>query len=363
MSNNYENVEEYLKEVDKYLGSLPDKEQILKELRAHIWDQANRIAESGKGLTIQESFDQALMMMENPKTLAAKFLEEETETNDWKSPVLTPENKITNEQFIVLAVLGFGAVAVLGLILQIISNDPLVSIIAFFLGLIAIVLFIMFLYISDEKLFREQLYKLRVSFQRSYDEIKEEFMKRQRTPPTDKEIVVFYSEDEEKSKEVGFWGAFGEHLGGFIGGILTAVLIAFLIYLDISEFPLFNNNWYFVGAAATYISLGTILVYSAFLVLFGKIRIGRLLSAIKNFIEAACAVILLLYYPFTLSTAIFGISTAEILANPDLYKIIGSADIILKWVIGVSGVISFLSALYDIFKFGSWKPSDRKSLI
>ncbi|MHA1331481.1 MAG: hypothetical protein ACTSR2_10435, partial [Candidatus Hodarchaeales archaeon] len=340
MSETYENVEEYLNEVARHLGSLPDKEQILKELRTHIWDQANGISESGKGLTIQESFDQALMMMENPKTLAAKFLEEDSEASDWKTPILTPETKISNEQFIVLAVLGFGAVAVLGLVLQIISDDPLVSVISFFLGLIAIVLFIMFLYITDERLFKEQLYKLRISFQKSYEEIKEEFRKRQRTPPSEKKVIVYYSKEEGRTKEPSFWSAFSEHLGGFIGGIFVAILIAFLFYLDISGFPLYNSNWYYVGAAATYISLGTMLAYSAFIVLFGKIRLTRLLSAVKNFIGVGCAIILLLYYPFTLSTALFGLSTAEMLSNPDLYRIIGYSDTILKWIIGVSGVLS-----------------------
>ena len=32
-------------------------------------------------------------------------------------------------------------------------------------------------------------------------------------------------------------------------------------------------------------------------------------------------------------------------------------------VIGIFAIIQILSALYDVFKFGAWKPSDRRSLI
>ncbi|MHA2176034.1 MAG: hypothetical protein ACXABI_14485, partial [Candidatus Hodarchaeales archaeon] len=86
MELNYKNVDDYLEEVGKYLNSLPDKEQIIKELQAHIWDLAQQISKKEKGLTVQESFEQALMIMEDPKTLADKFLEEDSKIeSDWKT--------------------------------------------------------------------------------------------------------------------------------------------------------------------------------------------------------------------------------------------------------------------------------------
>ncbi|MFX0185921.1 MAG: hypothetical protein ACFE95_22785 [Candidatus Hodarchaeota archaeon] len=51
------------------------------------------------------------------------------------------------------------------------------------------------------------------------------------------------------------------------------------------------------------------------------------------------------------------------MSDSDLLSIVGNADLILQVIIGISGVISGISALYDTFKFGVWKASDRKSLI
>ena len=223
--------------------------------------------------------------------------------------------------------------------------------------------FILALYISDERLFKEQLQKLRWSFQRSYEEIREE-LKRYTTPPPKTRNVVFYKEVEsEKTKEVGFWSAFGEHLGGFIGAVFIVLFMAFLFYLDITRFPLFNENWYFIGALAVYISLGASLFYSGFLVLFGKIRISRLLSALKNFIGAGSSVILLVFYPFTMQLAANAVLPADLLSNPDFITLFENLDVIVQFMIGIGGIISFIQGLYDIFKFGAWKTSDRRSLI
>jgi len=42
---------------------------------------------------------------------------------------------------------------------------------------------------------------------------------------------------------------------------------------------------------------------------------------------------------------------------------IDSIETGVKVVIGIFGIFQFLLVLYNIFKFGAWKPSDRKSLI
>ncbi|MHA1976978.1 MAG: hypothetical protein ACW98F_13060 [Candidatus Hodarchaeales archaeon] len=362
MNTTYKEVDAYLAEVGRYLDPLADKDQILKELQAHIWDLAHNISEKEKGLSIHTAFEQALMIMEDPKALADKFLEEESNiTTEWKTPLTRPESKIQNDQFIILAMAGFIGIMVIAWIIQIATNDPFITFLSFVMGFIGIAFFIMALYITDEKTFKEQMLKLRISFQKSYDDIKAEFNKRT-TPVPKKSLDVYYVKDEPKYSEVGFWRAFGPHLGGFFGGLFTVLGIAFLLYLEFSDIPIFNDNWFLISGLAVYFSLSVSVAYNGFLVLFGRIRVTRLASAFKNIIGGISGIIVIVYFPFTLLAAITA-SAPELLADPDLFQFLQNADLILRVIIGVTTVISFLSALYDVFKFGSWKATDRKSLI
>ncbi|UCG02959.1 MAG: hypothetical protein JSW11_03015 [Candidatus Heimdallarchaeota archaeon] len=357
MNKQYETVDEYLDQVRMYLEPLSDKDQIIKELRAHIWDQANRLSEENSGLTIQAAFHQALLMMENPKTLADKFLEEEPSdfATDWKSPIKVPETKVKNEQFLVLAIVGFAAVIIMALAIQMISNDIAVSILAVIIGILAIGMFTFGLYLSDERLFQEQL-----------DRFREMFQKPKSSQKAMEASSVSFIREKPVTKEVGFWSAFGEHLGGFLGGVFITFVIAFIFLLEQMPFfnlPLFNENWYPIGALATYGALLAGLAYCIFLVVFGRIRVTRLASAGRNIIGFICAVILIWYYPFTLELAILAQNIPEVMTNSDLLFLVGRSDLFLRLIIGISGIISGISALYDIFKFGAWQPSDRKSLI
>jgi uncharacterized protein (UPF0147 family) len=359
MNKQLETVDQYLEQVSKYLEPLSDKDQIIKELRAHIWDHANRLSEENKELSVQAAFDQAILMMEDPKTLADKFLEDEPSdfASDWKSPIKVPETKVQNQQFLVLAIVGFAAVIIMALTIQMISNDVVVSIIAVIIGMLAIGMFTFGLYLSDEKLFQEQLDRFRELFQKSESSPQE---------PMKASSVSFIREKTVGVKEVGFWSAFGEHLGGFLGGVFIVFVIAFIFLLEqmpLFNLPLFNENWYPIGALATYGALGVGLVYCAFLVIFGRIRVTRLASATRNVIGFTCAVILIWYYPFTLELAILAQNIPEVMSNPDLLFLVAKSDLILRLIIGISGIISGISALYDVFKFGAWQPSDRKSLI
>ena len=364
MNNINEQVNDYLNEVRHHLEPLSDKEQILKELKAHIWDLAHEISSSKDRLTIQDGFDQALLIMEDPKTLASKFIEEESNiSSEWKSPLTTPESKIQNEQFIILAAVGFAGVISIAFILQLVTNDPLISILSFVLGIFGTAFFILTLYITDEKSFKEQVTKMREAFQKSYDEIKVEFDRRT-TPVPKKAMVEFYpSEKSEVIKEVGFWGALGQHLGGVISGFFLSLFLAFLIYLEVSGIPVFNENWYFISGMALYFSLFVDIGYSAFVVIFGRIRLTRLISAGQNIISGLSGIVVLIYYPFTVAQAFTATFPTDFVSNPDLSQIVSSADVGVQAIIGLVIVISFLSALYDVFKFGAWKSSDRKSLI
>ena len=65
-----------------------------------------------------------------------------------------------------------------------------------------------------------------------------------------------------------------------VGGVFIGFVMALLFFIDVSNaIPLYNENWYYIGASATFISLGTSLVFAAFQVVFGRIRVTRLLSA------------------------------------------------------------------------------------
>jgi hypothetical protein len=364
MNNTDEQVNDYLNEVKRHLEPLADKEQILKELKAHIWDMAHEISSSKEGLTIQDGFDQALMIMEDPKILASKFLEEESNiTPEWKTPLRTPESKMGNEQFLVLLTFGFVGVIIIAIILQLATNNPLISFLSFTLGIVGTALFILTLYITDEKTFKEQVMKMRETFQKSYEEIKLEFDRRT-TPVPSKAIVEFQaSEKSEVFREVGFWGAFGQHLGGVISGVFLSLAIAFFIYLEISGIPVYNENWYQISGMVMYISLSLQICYAAFVVLFGRIRFTRLASAAQNIISGLAGIVLLIFYPFTIFEAFNATFPADFVNNHEVIQFMVNADVIVQVIIGIAVVISFLSALYDVFKFGAWKSSDRKSLI
>ena len=358
MNKQLETVEQYLEQVNMYLEPLSDKDQIIKELRAHIWDLANKLSEENKSLSVQASFDQAILLMEDPQTLAAKFLDEEPSdfATDWKAPISVPETKIRNEQFLVLAIVGFAAVLVMALAIQIVSDDLVISLIAVVMGLVAVGMFTFGLYLSDEKLFQEQLSRFREVFQKPTSSTG--------MTSTSSSEVIFVREKSVAVKEVGFWSAFGEHLGGFLGGIGFLFVIALLFVLETTNYlPLFNENWYSIGAFATYFALGSGLAYSAFLVVFGRVRMTRLFSATKNIIGLICAIVLITYYPFTLELTILAQNITGIIGDPDLLMWVSKADLFLRLIIGISGIVSGISALYDVFKFGAWKPSDRKSLI
>ncbi|MFX0094719.1 MAG: hypothetical protein ACFFBD_23485, partial [Candidatus Hodarchaeota archaeon] len=258
MTKQLESVEQYLEQVSKYLEPLSDKDQIITELRAHIWDQANRLSEENKELSVQAAFDQAIRMMENPEILAAKFLEEESGTTriDWKAPIKAPEVKVKNEQFLILAIVGFGAVIVMSWILQMTTDEPVISIVSLILGIFATGMFILGLHLSDEKLFRKQLTRFRELFQKPPSLSKG-------TPNTSGAGMSFVKDGSITIKEVGFWRAFGEHFVGVIIGIFIVFAFAFLFLLETMNLPLFNDKWYPIGALATYIALGTYLAYSA----------------------------------------------------------------------------------------------------
>jgi len=124
-----------------------------------------------------------------------------------------------------------------------------------------------------------------------------------------------------------------------------------------------NDNWDFYGSIAIYTLLGAGFIESVFELIFGRIRATRLVSACASMIAVLCCIILIVFYPFTIES---GLTTMfpdmAISFNMDSIGI-DSIETGVKVVIGIFGIFQFLLVLYNIFKFGAWKPSDRKSLI
>ncbi len=345
MNKEQDNVESYLEEVRRHLTPLTDRESIIKELRTHIWDLANKISNE-ENIGTQEAFLKAIDQMEDPEVLAAKFLDEDKQT--LRSKRIFPEVQINDEQIIILVLVGFIAVSLVSAILQFTIENPIFIGFAWLSGFLALALFILILYFKDEKSFQYQLEKLRQTFLKPSETKK-----------------AFVEVDEEKDS--GFWPAFGEHLGGLIGGFFVGLLIVFLFVNDVTNLiPLYNANWYFIGGIVVYISLFASLIKHAWFVAFGKIRVSRLVSAGEHIIAGMAAIILIIYFPFTIGEAINAVVINPLppgtLEEPVL-SFFTNIDDFARIITGIGGIINFIEALYDVFKFGAWKPTDRRSLI
>lgn len=365
MNKQVESVEQYLNEVSMHLGGIADKEQIINELRTHIWDLANQLSIE-KGLSVQDAFDHAILRMEEPRNLAVKFLDEEPSNTkpDWRAPITTPESKIRNDQFLLIALVGVVGVAIMALIISFTtSSGSLITVatfLSFIFGILAIGMFIALLYFYDEKLFREQIEKLRETFLKPLEDRKTQMTNK-------KQNSMFMAKELSKTETPSFWSAFGEHLGGFLGAFFIGLVFIFFFLVDIVDVIPFsawsNDNWDFYGSIAIYTLLGSAFVESVFELIFGRIRATRLISACTSMIAVVCCVILTIFYPFTIES---GLTTTfpDMLFNFNMGSLgIDSIETGVKIVIGIFGIFQFILVLYNVFKFGSWKPSDRKSLI
>lgn len=362
MNKQVESVEQYLNEVSMHLGGIADKEQIINELRTHIWDLANQLSIE-KGLSVQDAFDHAILRMEKPRNLALKFLDEEPSPRktDWRTPITIPETKIRNDQFLLIALVGVVGVAIMALIISFTTrSDSLITvatILSFIFGILAIGMFIAVLYFYDEKLFREQIEKLRETFLKPLEEKKAQITEK-------KQNSMFISKIPTKVKTPSFWSALFEHLGGLFGAFFISLVFIFFFIIDVMDVvPLYNDNWDSIGLIAFYGLLGAGFVKSVFELIFGRIRATRLVCAFASMAAVLCCIILIIFYPFTVESALTSIYPDMIISfNMDSIGI-DSIETGVKVIIGIFGIFQFLFVLYNIFKFGAWKPSDRKSLI
>ncbi len=323
------NVNEYLNQVGSYLKGLNDKDQILQELKAHIWDLAHDISEE-ENVSVTQAFEITLTRMEEPETLANRFLSEFPELGD----KYTPEKKITEQQFLLIGVIGFLFVGFASAIFTIISNESWIFwVFTLIPGIVLAVSVLGFLYFKDEKEFQEQMEVFR-------GEIRRHFI-------VDKEI-----------KPTGFWGAFRTHMGGLLGALAVLLTIILVFWIDVTGvLPLFNENWYMTGAFACYIAwVSSLIAYLAQFFL-GQIRISRLITAADNTLGGLCLITLFLAYPFTIGQALvslFGSNIPNLLVN---------ADFFLHIIFGIATIVMIISAIYSFFKFGVWQPEEKKSLL
>ena len=321
-------VDKYLTEVGSHLNALVDKDQILNELRQHIWDVAQAISQE-ENVPETQAFEIALTQMETPKTLAEKFLGESTQHERF-----SPERKITEQNFLIIGLLGCGFVAVASAIYTIISSETWIFWVFTFIPGMALVLgSLLYFYFYNEKEFQEQMILFR-----------EEIQKQFKTGKT--------------AKPVGFWGSLTTHLGGLIGALSVLFAMILVLWIDINDvLPLFNDNWYYTGAFACYIAWITSFFTYLSRLFLGQIRISRLISAADNTIGSLCLTTLFIIYPFTVGDALVS------LLGSTIPSFLVNADFFLQIIFGIAAIVMIISAMYDFFRFGIWLPEDKKSLL
>ncbi len=354
MNNNVSNeVELYLNEVNELLGNLPDKQDIIHELRTHIWDEANHLS-SKKGLSFSDAFREAIDRMENPQALAEKFISTEPSDSSesykgvgskFTSQSYVPERSITREQYVLMGLLGMLSVLIFSPIISfsLTSGEflPFLFVLSFVVGLIIIIFFLLFMYYQDEKTRNAQIVELRKRFQK----------------------ISFQFQSTKSKYPASWWSKLGEHAAGI--GMLWLMIIASaaVIYLTFGlPYPsLLNDNWFYLGFIIVGISLIIEASTAIFTIALGRVRILRLINGMKHFLLAILTLILLIYYPLSLTDTIMEFLPADI--NPQVFNFLENIDFYAKIFLGLIASLHWMAGLYDLFKYGFWKLSDRKSLI
>lgn len=339
-------VEYYLDQVSEHLGHLSDKEDILRELRAHIWDLAHELSDK-KGYNFTDAFQEAINQMEDPATLATNFVSSESipgSDSVFSSHKYVPERKITNEQYIIMALIGIISLLIISPIFSFSLSSgeflPYIFGLSFIAGLSIIIFFLLFMYYQDEKTRNAQIVELRKRFRKLSSQIQDT---KQKIPSS--QLAKFF-----------------EHASGVFTLLWVIIATAAVFYLTFwLPFPdLFNNNWLFIGFFIVMISLAIEASTGILTIAFGKVRILRLLNGGRHLVLAALTLILLIYYPFNLSETILGQLPNDL--DQQAIRIFENADFFAKIALGIIASIHWMAGLFDLFKYGFWKSSDTKSL-
>lgn len=329
-------VEEYLEQVKSCLISFQDKQQILKELNEHIWDVAHSISEE-EHVSVNQAFEITLSRMEDPQTLADRFMEE----YEGFEQRYTPEEKISEQQFAIIGIVSLIFVGIFSTIFTIISQETWIfwsfTIIP---GMGLAIGFLIYLYLKNEKEFDEQveIFKL---------EIREQLIKGGK--------VEF--------KPTGSLRAFGEHFSGLIGAIVVIGSMILVYWIDTTNaYPVFNENWYTSGFFACYIAWGATLFRYIAQMFLGKIRVSRIILAANDVVNSLAFTTLFMAYPFTLGPSLAE-SIGTILTDSSILSFLMGIDFYIHLIFGIAASIMAISALYNLFKFGVWQPEEKKSLL
>ncbi|MFW9903247.1 MAG: hypothetical protein ACFFFH_02865 [Candidatus Thorarchaeota archaeon] len=321
-----ENVKEYLDQVKRRLKSLDDKDQILQELRTHIWDVAQDIA-TEENVSISQAIEIALTRMEDPETLANRFLAEYEEFEG-----KYPETRITEEQFLIIGVLGLVFVAIVSAVFTAISKESWIFwVFTLIPGIILAVIAVVYLYFKDEKEFQEQMELFR-------EEIRQQL----------------FAGKEKELEPSSSWGALRTHVGGLIGAFAVILTMILMFWITVTEaLPLFNENWYISGALACYITWTSNLFAYLAQFFLGRIRVSRLITAADNAIGSLALITLFLAYPFTVGQTLIVLG----------FTFLSGVDSVLWIILAIATVVMVVSAMYNFVKFGIWQPEEKKSLL
>ena len=361
MNNTMNDLEAYLNIVKAELGHHPDAEDIIQELRAHIWDVANGIA-AKIGSSVEESFIMALEQMEEPQILGSKFqIEELPPTPIWKEPrSVLPEKKLTDREFILLGIIGLFAATV---ILSIISwvdqlTDTNLDSFNFIVGLvqvaILIALIVGFLYYRNEHEFKNQVQNLRDKFGKM--EVKEVVAPTLVLGPKTEKKDDCLSDEMKDALELHFQGLFQ-----IILGIL--VIIATLYITFIAKWDLFTDYWFSIGLFVVIFLQIADIIKGTIKMFVGEIRISRLIHCTVGILYFLGTIIMVVFYPYDIAGWFETITdpTARSIVDA-ITSVISRPDYWFRIFMIVAGVFALMDAFYNLGKFGMWEPSHQKSL-
>ena len=355
-------VEQYLHEVETRLANLTDKNTIINELRSHLWDLANDISLQ-KSVGVEKAFTLALQQMEDPAILATRFLEEENDTPDttvkpksnWIRPATDlPETKISDSQFILLFIAGITMVLTFSALFALVINEPVFFFLSLIVSFIGITAMILFLYVKDQRNYNEQVVVFRQKFQKWTDTNK---------PKVKKNLSNLRADIDRKKPLL---GAIGAHLGGVFAVLWWTFLSIVLLFIHFTNFiPLYNYQiWVPVGFILVFTFLGFELIRGTIQAVVGKVRATRLIDAFVGVVAGSIMITLVVVYPFTMNLVIASATDlVPIPANILMQLSNVNFDLILRFLILISAIVYYITALYNVFKFGVWKSSETKSVL
>lgn len=351
MSETHKKIEQYLANVKEELKLLPDRNEIVSELKTHIWDMANKFA-TKKNMNIDNAFEMALEQMEDPKSLADQFYKEAGIDNKNGSissnynKLVYPESKIENEQFLIISIIGIIGIVLGTYFIAQITEDPLITFFGSIIQIFAIMGFILILYYRDDQHFRAEIQKLRKKFEK---QTKIALNRHNR------DLKSFFDKPE--------FSAVGTHISGAFSLVTLGVFAVILAFLHITNaYPLFNDVWFAQAYVVAFAYIGIKMIQALIKAFVGTIRFTRISDSIFLSVESLGLLYFIQNWPFTIGEFMI-FFTKEFINDQKIINFLQydlDSFIIILFVIII--VINMIKIVYNIFKFYSWNPSEDRSL-